>query len=140
MAVIEDNTHVTVPLPPGRHNFYLSVGNAPPQVSRLRARVSAGKTYVVRLSAKFSAKDPVAVEVLRRELARLHLFPKLVGEKKPRPSQLQACDAWLKKKHEKLGPKLTEADDAWSNADDATRKARTVRSSNGWTAAEVQAP
>ena len=140
LAVLESGWQSTIPLHDGKRILLLIVGNAPPQVELLRVDLDAGRTYVVRLNAKFRAKQPIEIQPLRRSEARAQMFPLPIRETKPRKGDLETCTAWVKKRRDKVMPRVAAAEKAWSEGGKPYQDARTVREEDGWTAEEVQTP
>lgn len=140
LAVLESGWQSAIPLHDGKQILLLIVGNAPPQVELLRVDLDVGRTYVVRLNAKFRAKHPVEIEPLRRSEARAQMFPLPIRETRPRRGDLEACTAWVKKRKDKITPRVAAAEKTWSEGGKPHQNARTVREEDGWTAEEVQRP
>ena len=109
----------------------------PPTVQLMQAKVSAGKTYVVKLRARVNVKNPVRIEVLRRADQPLGQFPQAIKEQRPFKQELRTCTEWVSWKRSKIEPKAEVAKRKWDEADDDFRAGLTVRRNDGWAAAEV---
>jgi hypothetical protein len=112
-------------------------GTAPPTVQLMQAKVSAGKTYVVKLHMRVSAKSPVDIQVVRRADQPLGQFPQEIKAVTPFEQDLRSCTEWVSWKRSKLEPKAEAAKATWDDADDEFRDLRTVRRNDGWTPDEV---
>ena len=115
-------------------------GTMPPTVQLLQIKVSAGKTYVVKLRARVNVKSPVEIEVIRRADQPLQQFPQAIKEQSPFKQELRSCTEWVSWKRSKIEPKAELAKRKWDDADDAFRNEHTVRRNDGWTSAEVSGP
>lgn len=140
IALLENDWQVAAPLWPGTHMLMILTGTAPPTVQLLRAKVTAGKTYVVRLTPRVNVKRPVQVQVLRRADQPLEAFPSKVKERGLFEPNLRKCTEWVYWKRAKIAQRGGEAKRDWDEANDDRRDAHTIVRGDGWTAAEVSAP
>lgn len=140
IALLEDDWQAAAPLWPGTHMLMIIAGTAPPTVQLLRAKVTAGNTYVVRLSARVNVNRPVRIEVLRRGDQPLEAFPPAVKERGLFEPDLRTCTEWVFWKRSKIAQKGAQAKRAWDQASEGRRSAQTVRRGDGWTADEISAP
>lgn len=137
IARVENGWQVAVPMWPGKHMLLVVTGTAPPTVQLMQAKLSAGKTYVVKLRARVNVKSPVDIEVVRKADQPLELFPSAINEQSPFKQDLRTCTEWVSWKRGKIQPKAELAKRKWDDADEAFRSERTVHRNDGWTAAEV---
>ena len=137
IARVENGWQVAAPMWPGKHMLLVITGTAPPTVQLMQAKLSAGKTYIVRLRARVSVKSPVEIEVVRKADQPLELFPSAIKEQGPFEQELRTCTEWVSWKRDKIEPKAELAKRKWDDADGAFRSERTVHRNDGWTAAEV---
>lgn len=140
LAVLRDGVQAVAPVWPGRQMLMVITGSAPPTVQLLQAKMSAGKTYIVRLAARVNVKNPVAIEVVRREDQPLEAFPAAVRETLPVEADLRRCTEWVSWKRTKIEPRAERAKLAWEEAGDDRQNVHTVRRNDGWTATEVVPP
>lgn len=140
IAVLEDGWQMAAPLSPGTHMLMVITGTTPPTIQLLQAKLSAGKTYVVRLSARVSVKSPVKISIVRRSDQPLEAFPSAVRDLLPAKPDLRRCTEWVSWKRAKIGARALQAKQKWDEASDEHRDSHTVRRNDGWTAAEVIEP
>lgn len=137
IAVVENGWQVAAPLWPGKHMLLVITGTAPPTVQLMQARVSAGKTYVVKLRARVNVKSPAEIEIVRKADQPLEQFPSAIKEQSPFKQNLRTCTEWVSWKRSKIEPKAALAKRNWDDDDEKLRSERTVHRNDGWTAAEV---
>ena len=140
IAVLENGTQTAAPMWPGKHVLMVITGMAPPTVQLIEARLSAGKTYAVELRTRVNAKNPVAVEVLRRADQPLQAFPPAIRDRVAAKPDLRRCTEWVSWKRKKIESRAHRVKADWDEASDGFRAGRTVRRSDGWTASEVAEP
>jgi len=137
IALLENGWQVAAPMWPGKHMLLVVTGTAPPTVQLVEAKLSAGKTYVVRLHPRVNVKSPVRIEIVRKADQPLEQFPGDIKERSPFKQDLRKCTEWVSWKQSKLGPKAEVAKRKWDDADESFRSGRTIRRNDGWTADEV---
>ena len=137
IASLENGWQVAAPMWPGKHMLLVVAGTAPPSVQLVEAKLSAGKTYVVRLRPRVNVKSPVRIEIMRKSDQPLEQFPSDIKEQSPFKQDLRKCTEWVSWKRSKLGPKAELAKQKWDDADESFRSERTIRRNDGWTADEV---
>jgi hypothetical protein len=137
IALLENGWQVAAPMWPGKHMLLVVTGTAPPSVQLVEAKLSAGKTYVVRLHSRVNVKSPVRIEIMRKSDQPLEQFPGDIKEQSPFKQDLRKCTEWVSWKRSKLGPKAELAKQKWDDADESFRGERTIRRNDGWTADEV---
>ncbi len=140
LAVLRNGVQAVAPVWPGKQMLMVVTGSAPPTVQLLLAKMSAGKTYIVRLGARVNVKNPAEIEVVRREDQPLEAFPAAIRETLPVEADLRRCTEWVSWKRTKIEPRAERAKRAWDEADDVRRNAHTIRRNDGWTASEVVPP
>lgn len=140
LAELDNGLQMTATLWPGTHMLMVVMGEAPPTVQLVEAKVKAGLTYVVRLETRVNVKSPVRITVLRRSDEPLEAFPSSIREAIPATPDLRKCTEWVSWKSEKITPRARRAKRDWDQADEAFRELRTVHRNDGWTAAEVKTP
>ena len=140
LALLENGWRTATAVSPGKRMLMVVAGSAQPTVQLLQAKLSAGKTYVVKLRARVSVKSPVDIEVIRRSDQPLEAFPQAIKEQSPFTQELRSCTEWVRWKRSKIEPKAEKAKNRWDEATDEFRDALTVRRNDGWTASEVQGP
>jgi hypothetical protein len=140
IAVLDNGTQTAAPMWPGKHVLMVITGMAPPTIQLMEARLSAGKTYAVKLRTRVNAKNPVAVEVLRRADQPLEAFPPAIRDRVASKPDLRRCSEWVSWKRKKIESRAYRVKADWDEASDAYRAGRTGRRGDGWTAAEVAEP
>lgn len=137
IALLDNGWQVAAPMWPGKHMLMVITGTAPPTVQLLHAKLTGGKTYVVRLRPRVNVKSPVRIEVVRRENQPLEAFPLDVDEQSPFQPDLRQCTEWVFWKRDKIARRGAAAKRKWDESSEARREVVTVERSDGWTAAEV---
>jgi hypothetical protein len=137
IAVLQDGWQVVAPLSPGTHMLMVVTGTTPPTIQLFRAKLSAGKTYLVTLGARVSVKSPVKITVVRRDDQPLEAFPAAVRDLLPAKPDLRRCTEWVSWKRAKIEARALQAKQKWDEASEEHRDAHTVRRNDGWTADEV---
>lgn len=137
LGLLRNGWQVAVPMWPGRHMLMVVTGTAPPTVQLLEVKVSAGKTYVVKLRTRVNVKSPVDIQIVRRSDQPLEQFPQDIKAIAPFEQDLRSCTEWVSWKRSKLEAKAQAAKAKWDDADEALRDELTVRRNDGWTSAEV---
>ncbi len=137
LALLRNGWQVAVPMWPGRHMLIVVTGTAPPTVQLMQVKVSAGRTYVVKLRTRVNVKNPVDIQVIRRADQPLEQFPQEIAAIAPFAQELRSCTEWVSWKRSKLEPKAEAAKAKWDDADDPFRDRLTVRRNDGWTSDEV---
>jgi hypothetical protein len=137
IAVLEDGWQAVAPLSPGTHMLMVITGTTPPTIQLLRAKLSAGKTYIVTLGARVSVKNPVKITVVRRTDQPLEAFPAAVRDLLPAKPDLRRCTEWVSWKRSKIEARALQAKQKWDEASEEHRNQHTVRRNDGWTADEV---
>jgi hypothetical protein len=140
IAVLEDGWQMAAPLSPGTHMLMVITGTTPPTIQLLRAKLSAGKTYVVRLGARVSVKSPVKISIVRRSDQPLEAFPSAVRNLLPAKPDLRRCTEWVSWKRAKIEARALQAKQQWDEASEEHRAEYTVRRNDGWAATEVVQP
>ena len=140
IALLKNGTQMAAPMWPGKHVLMVITGMAPPTVQLMEARLSAGKTYAVELRTRVNAKNPVAIQVLRRADQPLQAFPPSIVDQVASKPDLRRCTEWVSWKRKKIESRAHRVKADWDEASDAYRAGRTVRRNDGWTAAEVTGP
>lgn len=137
LALLENGWQVAAPMWPGKHMLLVVTGTAPPTVQLMQVKLSAGKTYVVKLRARVNVKSPVEIEVVRKADQPLEQFPSPIKAQRPFKQELRSCTEWVYWKRAKLGPKAAIAKRKWDEADERFQSEHTVRRNDGWTATEI---
>ncbi len=140
IAVLGNGWQMAASIWPGKHMLMVVTGTAPPTVQLMEVRLSAGKTYVVALRTRVNAKNPVAIQVLRRADQRLEAFPPAVRDRVPAKPDLRRCTEWVSWKRGKIEPRAHRVKVDWDRASDEHRATHTVHRNDGWTAAEIHTP
>ena len=91
IASLENGWQVAAPMWPGKHMLLVVTGTAPPSVQLLQAKLSAGKTYVVRLHPRVNVKSPVRIEIVRKADQPLEQFPSVIKEQSPFKQDPRKC-------------------------------------------------
>ena len=137
IAYLENGWHVATPLWPGKHMLMVVTGTLQPTVQLFEAKLTGGKTYIVKLRARVNMKSPVEIEVIRRADQQMEAFPPWVSKQLPLRQELRECTEWVSWKRRKLEPKAEVAKQKWDDASDEHRDERTIRRNDGWTADEI---
>jgi len=140
IALLDNASQMAAPTWPGKHMLMVITGTAPPTVQLMEARLSAGKTYVVKLRTRVKAKSPVEVQVVRRADQALEVFPPELRELSPATPDLRTCTEWVAWKSGKIESRAERVKADWDKASDEHRAEHTVHRNDGWTAAEVVGP
>jgi hypothetical protein len=138
LALLKNDWHMAAPMWPGKHMLMLVTGTAPPTVQLMQVRLSAGKTYVVKLRARVNSKNPIEIEVVRRADQPLEAFPPEVRALVPAKPDLRKCTEWVSWKSGKIESRAERVKHDWDQATDERLQEHTVRRNDGWTAAEVR--
>jgi hypothetical protein len=137
VGLLESGWQVAAAMWPGKHVLMVIAGTAPPRVQLLHVKLSAGKTYVVRLRPRVNVKRPVRIEVIRRSDEPLEAFPSAIKERSPFTADLRKCTEWVFWKRDKIASKAGAAKREWDQSSEERRELLTVRRGDGWTADEV---
>jgi hypothetical protein len=140
LAELENGWQAAAPLWPGTHMLMVIMGEAPPTVQLVEAKVRAGHTYVVRLETRVNMKSPVRITVVRRKDQPLEAFPPSVRDAMPMTSDLRKCNEWVSWKRSRIEPRAERAKRHWDQAEEDFHELRTIHRNDGWTAAEVRMP
>ncbi len=140
IALLENAWQMAAPIWPGKQMLMVVTGTAPPTVQLMEVKLSAGKTYVVKLRTRVNAKSPVEIDILRRADQALEAFPPAVRELAPAKPDLRKCTEWVSWKGGKIESRAAQAKAKWDQASDEQREAYTLHRNDGWTAAEVRGP
>ena len=140
LAELRNDAHMAVPMWPGRHMVMLITGTAPPIVQLLQLKLSAGKTYIVKLRPRVNTARPFEVQVVRRADQPLEAFPPEARELLPAEPDLRKCTEWVTWKRARIESRAERVKFDWDEASDEFRDAHTVRRGDGWTADEVRGP
>lgn len=140
IAVIENGWQVAALMWPGKHMLMVVTGTSPPTVQLFQAKLSGGKTYVVKLRARVNVKSPVAIEMVRRIDQPLEAFPTQVSQQRPIRREFRECTEWVSWKRAKIEPKAELAKQKWDDAPEEHRQEHTLRRNDGWTASEIPEP
>ena len=137
LAVLYDGSNVATELWPGKHMLMVVTGTAPPTVQLFQAKVSAGKTYIVKLRARVNVKSPVEIEPVRMADQAMEAFPTELKEQRPLRQDLRKCTEWVSWKRTKIEPRAEIAKEKWDDAPQEVRDEVTVRRNDGWTAEHI---
>ena len=138
LAFLKNDWHMAAPMWPGKHMLMVVTGSAPPAVQLMQVKLSAGKTYVVKLRTRVSSKNPIEIVVVRRADQPLEAFPPEVRALVPAKPDLRKCTEWVSWKSGKIESRAERVKHDWDQASDEHLDAHTVRRNDGWTAAEVR--
>lgn len=138
IAMLKNDWHMAAPLWPGKQMLMVITGTAPPTVQLMEVKLSAGKTYVVKLRTRVSSKSPIEVDVVRRADQPLETFPANVRELVPAKPDLRKCTEWVSWKRAKIESRAERVKADWDEASDEHIETHTVRRNDGWTVAEVR--
>lgn len=138
IAMLKNDWHMAAPLWPGKQMLMVVTGSAPPTVQLMQVKLSAGKTYVVKLRTRVSSKSPIAIEVVRRADQPLEAFPAEVRELVPARPDLRKCTEWVSWKRARIESRAERVKADWDQASDEHIETHTLRRNDGWTPAEVR--
>ena len=137
IAFLATGMNAAAELWPGKHMLMVVTGTAPPTVQLFQVKLSAGKTYVVKLRARVNVKSPVEIEPIRRADQAMEAFPKALEEQRPFREDLRKCTEWVSWKRNKIEPRAEIAKQKWDDAAPEVRDEVTVRRNDGWTAEQI---
>jgi hypothetical protein len=137
IALLENGMNAAAELWPGTHMLMVVTGTAPPTVQLFQAKLSARKTYVIKLRARVNVKSPVEIEPIRRADQAMEAFPEELLAQRPFRQELRKCTEWVSWKRTKIEPRAEIAKQKWDDAPPETRDEVTVHRKDGWSADQI---